>query len=149
MTENENCGLVTSSIAKAMLKVYYSTWDDGVYSFTAMSRYVSDIDFSRFAKDAQIQLHGCNTAKGSIPGNTIAEEFSELLYDAGKTDGYVIGHSAKSNPLINGTKTTNSAQDYRHGPRSIIYNGEAIKEIRVVGALKKSDIAHWIKEAVE
>ena len=97
--ENENCGLVTGWMAKQGLRAYYFTWDDGIYNFSSDSRYVSDIDFKVFTEDARIQIHGCNTARGSMPGNTLVEEFSEQIYNAGRKKAYVIGHTDKSNPI--------------------------------------------------
>jgi hypothetical protein len=99
--ENENCGLVTGALAKALLKIYYSSWDDGIYTFSSRSQLVSDIDFSVFSIDARIQIHGCNTARGSIPGDTLTESFSNELHRADKHQAYVIGHMKKSNPMIN------------------------------------------------
>ena len=36
--ENENCGLVTGIFAKGLLSLYYSSWEDGIYSFSSDSR---------------------------------------------------------------------------------------------------------------
>ena len=138
--ENENCGLVTGFLAKGMLAAYYSSWDDGVYSFSADSRHVSDIDFSVFTADARVQIHGCNTARGSMVGSTLVEAISEELYEAGKKASYVIGHTDKSNPNIHGTKTTIKQQDYRHGERSIYSNGELIKKTKKAGVIRHDDI---------
>lgn len=110
-----------------LLKIYYSSWEDGIYSFSIQSRYIDDINFSVFSEDARIQIHGCNTARDSLPCDTLTEALSKGLYNAGKKKAYVIGHVSKSNPLINGPSTTNIAQDYRHGKRAIIYNGKVIK----------------------
>jgi hypothetical protein len=143
--ENENCGLVTGTMAKILLKVYYSSWEDGIYSFSSQSRLVSDINFSVFSLDARLQMHGCNTARGSIPGDTLAESFSRDLYKAGKTLSYVIGHTDKSNPMINGATTSISAQDYRHGKRAVIHNGQMLFETNQKGLLKHSDIINIIK----
>jgi len=143
--ENENCGLITGSIAKAMLKVYYSSWEDGIYDFSARSQFVNDIDFSKFSSDARVQIHGCNTAKGTMFGDTLTEAFSKELSSAGKSQAYVIGHMKKSNPLINGSKTTIQAQDYRHGKRAIIFDGDIIKETNQKGLIKHADIQSLIK----
>ena len=48
----------------------------------------------------------------------------EILYEAGKEESVVIGHSEKANPNINGSKTTIKQQDYRHGKRQIFNNGK-------------------------
>ncbi len=143
--ENENCGLVTGWIAKQSLKAYYSTWDEGIYNFSADSRYVSDIDFKVFVDDAHIQIHGCNTARGSMPGNTLVEEFSEQIYKAGRKKAYVIGHTDKSNPNINGSKTTLKQQDYRHGERSIYHNGSLLKKTKKIGIISHDEIQGLIK----
>ena len=138
--ENENCGLVTGFIAKMLLKIYYSSWEDGIYNFSSQSRFVDNINFSVFSTDARVQAHGCNTARGSIPGDTLTESISKGLYDAGKNKSYVIGHVDKSNPMINGSSTLIAAQDYRHGKRAIVHNGKIIKEIKQKGLLKHTDM---------
>lgn len=143
--ENENCGLVTGWMAKQGLRAYYSTWDDGIYNFSSDSRYVSDIDFKVFTEDARIQIHGCNTARGSMPGNTLVEEFSEQIYNAGRKKAYVIGHTDKSNPNINGAKTTIKQQDYRHGERSIYHNGILLKTTKQKGIIAHDEIHGLIK----
>lgn len=143
--ENENCGLVTGWMAKQGLRAYYSTWDDGIYNFSSDSRYVSDIDFKVFTEDARIQIHGCNTARGSMPGNTLVEEFSEQIYNAGIKKAYVIGHTDKSNPNINGAKTTIKQQDYRHGERSIYHNGILLKTTKQKGTIAHDEIQGLIK----
>ena len=72
-----------------------------------------------------------------MPGNTLVDEFFEQLYKAGKKRAYVIGHTDKSNPSINGPKTTIKQQDYRHGERSIYHNGNLLKK-----TIKKGVISH-------
>ena len=143
--ENENCGLVTGWMAKQGLRVYYSTWDDGIYNFSSESRYVSDIGFKVFADIARIQIHGCNTARGSMPGNTLVEEVSEQIHKAGRTKAYVIGHTDKSNPNINGSKTRIKQQDYRHGERSIYHNGELLIKTMKNGIIVHDEIQGIIK----
>lgn len=143
--ENENCGLVTGWMAKQSLRAYYSTWDDGIYNFSPDSRYISDIDFKVFTDDARIQIHGCNTARGSMPGNTLVEEFSEQIYKAGRKKAYVIGHTDKSNPNINGAKTTIKQQDYRHGERSIYHNGRLLNTTTKKGIISHDEIQRLIK----
>ena len=145
LKENENCGLVTGWAAKQGLRVYYSSWDDGIYNFSSDSRYVSDIDFKVFTSEARIQIHGCNTAKGLMPGNTLVEEFSEQIYSAGKKKAYVIGHTDKSNPNINGPKTTIKQQDYRHGERSVYHNGKLLKKTKKEGLISHEEIQGLIK----
>lgn len=145
--ENENCGLVTGLLAKGLLSVYYSSWEDGVYSFSSDARYVSDINFSVFAEDARVQIHGCNTAKGNIPGDTLTEAFSKELFNAGKVKSYVIGHTDKSNPNIKGDQTTIAQQDYRHGGRAIIHNGKTIKTTAKKGYLAHEEILNILPES--
>lgn len=143
--ENENCGLVTGWMAKQGLRAYYSSWDDGIYNFSSDSRYVSDIDFKVFTDDARIQIHGCNTARGSMPGNTLVEEISEQIFDAGRKKAYVIGHTDKSNPNINGSKTMIKQQDYRHGERSIFHNGKLLKKTTKKGIISHDEMQGLIK----
>lgn len=143
--ENENCGLVTGWMAKQGLRAYYSTWDEGIYNFSSDSRYVSDINFKVFTDDARIQIHGCNTARGSMPGNTLVEEFSEQIYTAGRKKAYVIGHTDKSNPNINGPTTTIKQQDYRHGERSVYHNGSMVKTTKQIGVIAHDEIQGLIK----
>jgi len=133
--ENENCGLVTGWFAKQMLSAYYSSWDDGIYSFSKDSKYVSDINFKVFSKDARVQIHGCNTARGSMPGDTLVELISEEMARLGNKNSYVIGHTDKSNPNINGSKTTIRQQDYRHGERSIYNNGKLLIKTTKTGVI--------------
>ncbi len=133
--ENENCGLVTGFVAKGMLSIYYSSWEDGVYSFSADSRYVTDINFNVFSSDARIQIHGCNTARGTMPGDTLVESIPKELYSAGKERSYVIGHTDKSNPNINGSNTSIKQQDYRHGERSIYSNGKLLEKTNHTGLI--------------
>lgn len=138
---NENSGLVTGFMAKMLLKFYYSEFFDGeIYNFSIFSRYVSDIDFEVFASGARVQIHGCNTANGALPGNTLAEAISIGLWDANKKSAYVIAHTTKSNPNIKGAKTTIIGQDYRHGKRAIIRDGEIVYTTNKKGYLAHDDI---------
>ena len=143
--ENENCGLATGWAAKQGLRVYYSSREGGIYNFSSDSRYVSDIDFKVFADVARIQIHGCNTARGSMPGNTLVEEFSIQIYNADRTRAYVIGHTDKSNPNIIGAKTTIKQQDYRHRERSIYHNGKMLKKTTQKGIILHDGIQGLIK----
>ncbi len=145
--ENENCGIVTGFMATMMLKIYYSTWEDGIYSFNIHSRYVSNIDYSIFTKDDRVQLHGCNTARGSLPGDTLAEALSKELHDAGKTSAYVIGHTTPATPLIKGGngKTSIKDQDYRHGERAVIVNGKIMYKTKSIGLLKHNEVLNKLE----
>jgi hypothetical protein len=145
--ENENSGLVTGFMAKMLLKTYYSNIFDGeIYNFGGLSRYVDDINFDVFTSDTRVQIHGCNTARGSLPGNTFAEAISIGLWDADKRSAYVIGHTSKSNPNINGAKTTIADQDYRHGERAIIKNGSTVYTTIKKGYLDHDDILRSLSE---
>lgn len=143
--ENENCGLVTNMITMNLIRVYYSIYGREIYSFSSDSRYVSDINFSVFTNDARIQIHGCNTARGAMPGGTLTEAFSEQLFAAGKRKSYAIGHTDESNPQINGSQTTNTQQDYRHGRRSVYHNGKVIHSTTQKGLVPHEEIQGMIK----
>ena len=80
-----------------------------------------------------------------MPGNTLVEEFSEQIYNAGRKKAYVIGHTDKSNPNINGAKTTIKQQDYRHGERSIYHNGILLKTTKQKGIIAHDEIQGLIK----
>jgi hypothetical protein len=80
-----------------------------------------------------------------MPGNTLVEEFSEQIYKAGRKKAYVIGHTDKSNPNINGSKTTIKEQDYRHGERSIYHNGRLLKTTKKEGLISHDEIQGFIK----
>lgn len=150
LKENENSGLVTSFMAKMVLKAYYSDFFDWeIYNFGLFSRYVDDINFNIFAKDARVQIHGCNTARGDMPGNTFAEAISEGLWNAGKKDAYVIAHTDKSNPNINGRETTITEQDYRHGNRAIIRNGKVVYDSNEKGYLDHKKILMRLSSSYE
>ena len=139
--ENENSGLVTGFMAKMLLKAYYSDFFDWeIYNFGIFSRYVSDMNFEVFTEDARVQIHGCNTAKGNMPGDTLSEAISKELYSAGRKLAYVIAHTKKSNPNIDGEKTTIPGQDYRHGERAIIHNGKILYTTNKEGYLNHDEI---------
>lgn len=131
------------------MSLYYSSWEDGIYSFSIDSRYVSDINFSFFTEDARIQIHGCNTARGNIPGDTLSEAFSKELFNAGKVKSYVIGHANKSNPNISGNQTSIAQQDYRHGKRAIIHNGKVLMTTGKKGYLAHEEILKILPETAK
>ena len=68
------------------------------------------------------------------------EDLSEYLYKAGKENSVVIGHSTKANPNINGDKTKNEEQDYRHGKRKVFNNGNVILEVVKKGRITGLEI---------
>lgn len=104
------------------------------------SRIVQKIKFSRFTKNAKIEMHGCQTCYDMIVLDNMCEELSELLYKAGKTESVVIGHVDKANPNINADKTSDQQQDYRHGKRHIFNNGKIIWTTSKKGRITASEI---------
>ena len=142
VADDRNCGFATNWLIKSGANLIGPFRDD-LNSFDSRSRYFSDIDFSRFADNARVQFHGCSIAGEdglSIASDNIAEVVSKLLYGAGKTGAYVIGHVTKSNPNIKGKATKNSDQDYRHGTRVVYRNGAVIFKTKKTGFLKEADI---------
>lgn len=146
----ESCGFYVGWLGKQAIIRYYSD-DEGVYKFTVDAQSVSDIDFSKFTEDARIQLHGCltasdwfRTANGAkvfpVLVDNIAEELSEQLYAAGKKKSFVIGHSTRGNPNINGNVTSIDSQDYRHGHRVVYNNGNVLFKTTQTGHLKDAMI---------
>lgn len=86
-------------------------------------RIIYDIEFKKFiTKGAVIEIHGCESGGDLYFIDSITKNLSEEI-----TEGYVIGHTQKANPNINGAKTTYKQQDYRHGERAIWKNGTVIK----------------------
>jgi hypothetical protein len=116
---------------------------------------IDDIDFSRFAYDAVIEIHGCHagTEQDPLPDN-ICKRLSLALYGAGKQLAVVIGHSTRANPNLarnnaarGGTaagdisyKQSVLAQDYRHGLRMIYFGGKVIFSTRQSGGIPQSTI---------
>jgi hypothetical protein len=139
LEENINCGIVTTWAAKQAVNFYYGAVQ---YSFSEDCRYVEAIDFTRFSKDARIEIHACNTAKDVTFGmfDTLSEMMSKRLFAAGCFEAVVIGHTDKANPLINGSKTTIQQQDYRHGARAIFHNGKIVKNLNNKGAIEYTEI---------
>jgi hypothetical protein len=82
---------------------------------------VEDLDFRFFAINAKIEVHGCRTADKEHQDNNIIRNLSMMLYEAGKTKSYVIGHGNKAQP-----KPGKKAQDYRHDARFIYHNGQLV-----------------------
>ncbi|MGC4038699.1 MAG: RHS repeat-associated core domain-containing protein [Chitinophagaceae bacterium] len=107
---------------------------------------ISDIDYNKFKDDAVIEIHGCNAGADRGFLDNIAEDMSEKLYGAGKTGAVVIAHETQSGPQIDGDgKTKASKQDYRHGTRSVFYNGDKILTTNQKGRITQKQI----KEAIE
>ena len=95
-------------------------WTDG-------SALVGEIDFSKFATNAKVELHGCQTAGTESDDDNITADLSTRLAGAGKTASIVVGHADKANPNINGGGEKNNEQDYRHGQRVIFSKGKIVK----------------------
>jgi hypothetical protein len=101
---------------------------------------INRIDYSKFTNQAKIEFHGCQTAMNVIVIDSLVENFSEYLYDKSKKEAVVIGHTEKANPNINGEGTTDlKDQDYRHGNRIVVQNGEIIYSTNQKGRIKFSD----------
>jgi len=101
------------------------------------ARAINDIDFSKFSPEgAIIEIHGCKSGNDTDPlTDSITKNLSEEL-----PGGYIIGHSTKTNPNINGElKTSREQQDYRHGSRVIWQGGKVVKRISKKGALTLRD----------
>ncbi|EHL3467594.1 hypothetical protein LAN87_001190 [Salmonella enterica] len=101
------------------------------------ARTINDIDFIKFSsEDPVIEIHGCKSGNDTDPlTDSITKNLSEEL-----PNGYVIGHTTKANPGINGDgKTSRQQQDYRHGQRVIWKNGKVIKMINKKGMLTVKD----------
>lgn len=113
------------------------------WELSGEDKVLSDIDYSKFTNSCKIEIHGCLTA-GTIPGfpflDNFCEDLSEYLYKAGKENSVVIGHSTKANANINGDKTKNEEQDYRHGKRKVFNNGNVILEVVKKGRITGLEI---------
>lgn len=142
VADDRNCGFVTGWLIKSGANVA-GQFSDDLNAFDGRSKYLSDIDYSKFADAARVQFHGCSIAAEdglSVVSDNIAEVVSKLLHKAGKTGSFVIGHVTKSSPNIKGKKTTNKEQDYRHGSRVVYRNGKVIFKTKKSGFLKESEI---------
>lgn len=118
-------------------------------------RLISDINYNKFTYSAKIEIHGCNTG-ASIDWfsiiNNICQDLSENLYDAGKENTVVIGHSTEANPNLPTTKRKKNEtdkewnkrkieeQDYRHGERKVYNNGRVILTTKEQGRITAKDI---------
>jgi RHS repeat-associated protein len=128
-----------TSLYRSGLKQFFNgAWGEG-------SAKVGEIDFTKFTNNAKIELHGCNTCDKSSNDDNIASDISTRLYDAGKSKAVVIGHATAANPNINGKKTTNSQQDYRHGTRVIYHNGKVLFSTSNKGRITGSVINKYLE----
>ncbi|TDR30403.1 hypothetical protein [Hydromonas duriensis] len=127
--------------------LYSGAFIQGVWAWHKHANFdnISSIDFSKFTNNAKIEIHGCNTAKGLLGADSICEDLSEYLYEAGKTKSIVIGHNTKANPNINGSKTTIQEQDYRSGERIGYNNGKAVLTTYVTGRISAQSINNALK----
>lgn len=105
---------------------------------------IDEIDFTKFAYDAIIEIHGCHggTQQDSLPDN-ISKRLSLALYNSGKQLAVVIGHGTRANPNPTSPANFKSSvitQDYRHGLRMVYFNGKLILSTRQVGAIPQSAI---------
>lgn len=124
--EKLNAGLYGSSTSKLFKS------SDG----HAEIRTIYDIKFKKFiTKGAVIEIHGCDSGGDHYLMDSITKNLSEEI-----TEGYVIGHTQKANPNINGDKTTYKQQDYRHGARAIWKNGTVIKTTTKKGWINLSEL---------
>lgn len=101
---------------------------------------IQNIKFSKFTFSSKIEIHGCLTAAELYITDNIAEELSVLLFNAGKKESIVIGHSTKANPNINGAITTDAEQDYRHEERIVFNNGTIILKTIKKGRITADEI---------
>jgi RHS repeat-associated protein len=131
----ESNNLYASKTAKA-----FESWGGG-----SAQGVINSIDFSKFTNNAVVEVHGCRAAYGTCYFvDNMATNISQALYDAGKTRAVVIGHLERANPNINGDKTTNKEQDYRHGPRAVYHNGEVLFTTSAKGRIKQKVIDSYL-----
>jgi hypothetical protein len=138
-----NCGLFASPAAKAGFAVV-GPFSSRVNSPDGECALVSDIRFDVFANDAIIELHGCQTAGNSLAIDSVAAKFSTGLYNASKKNAVVIAHLDKANPNIGGTKNV-VKQDYRHGHRVVLQNGNIIYSVSKSGRVNLAEIAKHLR----
>jgi hypothetical protein len=121
---------------------------------------IEQIRFSRFCRDAVIEIHGCHAGVNvdSMSGN-ICRRLSLALYRAGKRKAVVIGHGTRANPNPRtaasmhagvaaapgpGFKESVLGQDYRHGLRMVYYNGRIVLSTTTPGAIPRAAITSAI-----
>lgn len=107
---------------------------------------IDDIKFNRFTDNAIIEIHGCKSAADNwFDLDNIAVDMSQKLDNAGKKNAVVIAHVEKANPLINGKKTTNKQQDYRHGKRVVYHDGKVLFSTSKKGHIGRKVIDRYLK----
>ena len=150
LIKNENCGLYSSKLAKKAVELYYTFSGFEWYVFSQFSRDLNAINYNKFAFDARIEIHGCNTANDlNLPLDTFVEKLSIYLYQSNKRHSVVIGHLTKATPNINGSSTQVKEQDYRHGLRGVFHNGDLLFTTNIKGVIAYSDIQKKLKEKLK
>ncbi|MDR2837805.1 MAG: hypothetical protein LBV49_04435 [Azonexus sp.] len=103
---------------------------------------LNKVQFSKFAENAKVEIHGCKTASNPKDEDNIAADFSKRLYEAGKVKSAVIGHTENATPAINGEeKTKDPDQDYRNGKRAVFKNGRLVMLTEQRGTLDEEKLA--------
>jgi RHS repeat-associated protein len=130
--------------------LYRSSWakllkSGGGTLISGGSAVIDEIDFNKFTDNAKIELHGCQTADGNADDDNIAADFSTRLFNAGKKNAVVIGHTTPANPNIDGDETTDKGQDYRHGERAVYHNGSLLFTTKEQGRLGGKVIGSYLK----
>lgn len=80
--------------------------------------------------------------------DTIVINLSQYLYDAGKTESMVIGHSTKRKKGETDKEwkeRANISQDYRHGERMFYNNGKVILTTTKEGKITGEEIREALK----
>lgn len=134
--EANRWSLHNSSLYRTRTRMVFNAagWTEG-------SALVNDIDFSKFAENAKVEFHGCETAANPTDADNIAADFSERLAAVGKGKSSVIGHIEKASPLINGDgKTSATEQDYRFGDRAIFKQGKLVSTTKKRGSISESEL---------
>jgi RHS repeat-associated protein len=114
------------------------------------AKVLKDINFKKFAKNARIEFHGCETAGKDqyqvgfeeTRNSNLCIDFSKLLYEQGKTDAVVIGHIGASGPK-------SGTNDYRQGHRGVFWNGRLLFETNSTGEIKQEEIEKAIQNFKE
>lgn len=146
VVDDRNCGFYTSRTA-ALGNNIYGFFSDAVNAFDNRARSIAAIDYTRFSNDARVQLHGCEAAGNNNPiVNNLAEEFSNLLAAAGKTEAVAIGHVVKDSPLMQGKGNTRlRLQHYGRAKRHIYNNGQLVFTTTQSGYIPDSLIAKQLR----
>jgi hypothetical protein len=134
-------------------KVLTDAGDGSLQSGSRMAS-IEEIDFSHFSYNAVIEIHGCHagTEVDTEPTN-ICRRFSIAMYMSGKQLAVAIGHKTRANPNpklsmvqshtgpsapLAGYRESVLSQDYRHGLRTVYFNGRPILATRQPGAIPQT-----------